>query len=515
MFTFTRKRLPAFCESRSGNVSMMFALALPVLIFGVAFAVDFTNATIVKTKLNAAADAAALAALTPAMMQESTGVAQAAAQAMFTAQASTIATLVQPIPTPQVTFPTISGGGSTRKVQVTYNVENKTLFGTVLAAVTGGTNEINIQGTSSAQASIPPNINFYLLLDNSPSMALPATQAGLSLMQNLTSKQGGGCAFACHQASTNNGDTAGNLCTTGGKNPVYSSPTSNNNQYCAATNRNGQPLTQLDNFGMARYNKIQLRLDELSTGVADMMTTAYNNQNSGLYATPPTYQFAAYTMDTSWQIGMKSYSSPASPTNPSALLMAMTSSYQSAWDAAKANLGVMEMYSNNNVCGSLACTSSGGNGDVATSFSNALETLNKTMPNPGNGTNVVGDKPQEVLFLVTDGVEDDVATSCSQAMASGNRCQATIDPSLCTAIKNRGIKIAVLYTKYLQVPSNTWYDDWISIFQPDIGTQLKACAWSETASSEKFYVEADFDTNLGAALSHLFSLSVQQATLVK
>ena len=508
MFTFTRKRLPAFCESRSGNVSMMFALALPVLIFGVAFAVDFTNATIVKTKLNAAADAAALAALTPAMMQESTGVAQAAAQAMFTAQASTIATLVQPIPTPQVTFPTISGGGSTRKVQVTYNVENKTLFGTVLAAVTGGTNEINIQGTSSAQASIPPNINFYLLLDNSPSMALPATQAGLSLMQNLTSKQGGGCAFACHQALTNtasNGDTAGNLCTTGGKYPVYSSPTSNNNQYCAATNRNGQPLTQLDNFAMARYNKIQLRLDELSTGVADMMTTAYNNQNSGLYATPPTYQFAAYTMDTSWQIGMKSYSSPGPS---SALLMAMTSSYQSAWDAAKANLGVMEMYSNNNVCGSLACTSSGGNGDVATSFSNAMGTLNKIMPNPGSGTNVAGDSAQEVLFLVTDGVEDDVATSCSEAMASGNRCQATIDPALCTAIKNRGIKIAVLYTEYLQVPSNSWYDKWISFFQPDIGTRLKACA------STNLYVDAAIGTNLGAALSQLFSLSVQQATLI-
>ena len=29
------------------------------------------------------------------------------------------------------------------------------------------------------------------------------------------------------------------------------------------------------------------------------------------------------------------------------------------------------------------------------------------MPNPGNGTNQTGDKPQEVLFIVTDGVEDE------------------------------------------------------------------------------------------------------------
>ena len=28
------------------------------------------------------------------------------------------------------------------------------------------------------------------------------------------------------------------------------------------------------------------------------------------------------------------------------------------------------------------------------------------MPDPGNGTTAQGDTPQEVLFIVTDGVED-------------------------------------------------------------------------------------------------------------
>ena len=75
---------------------------------------------------------------------------------------------------------------------------------------------MGVSGTSTAQASVPPNINFYLLLDNSPSMSLPATPAGITQMQTLTPKQdsGAGCAFACHQASTNNGDTAGNPCST-------------------------------------------------------------------------------------------------------------------------------------------------------------------------------------------------------------------------------------------------------------------------------------------------------------
>ena len=35
-------------------------------------------------------------------------------------------------------------------------------------------------------------------------------------MENLTPQEGaGGCAFACHQASTNNGDTVGNPCSDG------------------------------------------------------------------------------------------------------------------------------------------------------------------------------------------------------------------------------------------------------------------------------------------------------------
>ena len=49
-------------------------------------------------------------------------------------------------------------------------------------------------GTSTAQASVPPNIDFYLLLDNSPSMSLPATTAGITQMQNLTPLQDSGAA---------------------------------------------------------------------------------------------------------------------------------------------------------------------------------------------------------------------------------------------------------------------------------------------------------------------------------
>ena len=44
------------------------------------------------------------------------------------------------------------------------------------------------------------------------------------------------------------------------------------------------------------------------------------------------------------------------------------------------------------------------------------------------------------------------------------RCQSPINPALCTTLKNRGIKIAVLYTTYLALPTNAWYNTWIAPF---------------------------------------------------
>jgi len=57
----------------------MYALMAPALIFVGGFAIDYTHAMQVQTKLDAAADAAVVAALTPAMMQQSNAATQTAA----------------------------------------------------------------------------------------------------------------------------------------------------------------------------------------------------------------------------------------------------------------------------------------------------------------------------------------------------------------------------------------------------------------------------------------------------
>ena len=71
-----------------------------------------------------------------------------------------------------VTNPT--GNTLVRNVTVSYTAQNENIFAGVLGAPT-----FQLAGSSTASASVAANINFYLLLDNSPSMALPATQAGV------------------------------------------------------------------------------------------------------------------------------------------------------------------------------------------------------------------------------------------------------------------------------------------------------------------------------------------------
>ena len=493
-------------RNRRGNVSMMYALVAPVLVFGGGAAIDYGRAAQIHTKLNAAADAAALAALTPAMLQQSTTVAHDAAVNMFNGLTENIPGLTANATQVTVSV-TVGATALTRDVEVSYSSSVNTIFAQVLHV-----NALQVSGVSEASAEAPPNIDFYVLLDNSPSMALPATAAGITQMEGLTTNetkaQGagtGGCAFACHEASTNNTDTAGNPCTDG-TSPTLSAvpPSMTTGTYYCATKHGAQ----IDNYALARKNSITLRLDELNSGVSTLLQTASTTSQSNLFATPPKYRFSIYSMDSLWQIGLSQ-------------LMALTSSYASGWTSASANFGVMEMYSNNDDCANSSCSSSTTTpgGDVATNYDDSLGKLSQTsyIPIPGNGTNQAGDTPQEVLFIVTDGVEDEQSGS--------RRLEQTIndlagDPNgspygnasgtnWCTTIKNRGIKIAILYTDYLQVTNNSWYVSHIQPFQPDIATALQTCA------TPGLFIDEATDTNIGTDLANLFNAATQSGHLTQ
>ncbi len=446
--------LRRFSRDRRGNIAIIFALSLIPGIFLIGMGLDFASAIQKRSVLNAAADAAALAAVTPSMMTQSNSAAITAATNMFNAEASGITGLNTSAPTI-----TVSDAGLVRTVTVSYTASSVNSFPNVLGQQTWP-----LSGSSTATSYTAPNINFYLLLDNSPSMDLPATSAGITAMINATENapaNGGnanGCAFACHESNP----SADNL-----------------------GNPNGE-----DNYTLAQNLGVVTRIENMNTATQALMTTATATEA----ANNATYQMAIYTFNYS---GLNTIFAPNN--KPSSNL--------SSAATAASNIDVLEVYDNNNL------TKTDSNSDTDTDFDSAMSQISGTMPNPGTGAS--NSAPQEVLFIVSDGVEDKIDSSCTQTTVSasgGTRCQQPFDTTWCTTIKNRGIMIAVLYTEYLPLPasgvgSNSWYNSYVAPYQSQIGPNLQSCA------SPGLFFAVTTDGDITGAMQTLFQLAVATARL--
>src|ERR1700722_6439326 len=439
-----RSFMRRFIRDRNGNVAMIFALSIIPCVFLTGMALDFSAAIQKRVILNAAADAAALAAVTPTMMGQTGTVAKAEATSVFNAMASTVTNVTGATPTVTITS---SGGGLTRTALVTYTANSTNLFPNVLKMVFGQSEASwPIAGKSTSTSSTSPNINFYLLLDNSPSMNIAATTAGINTMVNATSAQGG-CAFACHESNP----AADNL-----------------------GNPNGE-----DNYTLAQNLGVTTRIENMASATQSLMSTATSTEA----ANNATYDMAIYTFN---------YSGTST-------VQSLTSNLTTAANAA-AGIDVLEVYDNNNL------TSSNANNDTDTNFPSAMSQINGIMPNPGTGAG--SSTPQEVLFLVSDGVQDDNTGVCSETL-SGTRCQAPFDPTWCTTVKNRGIRSAVLYAAYLPLPTNTWYNTWVSPWQSQIATNMQSCA------STGLYFSITTDGDISTAMQALFQQAVATARLTQ
>jgi Flp pilus assembly protein TadG len=437
-----RVSMRRFVRERCGNVAIIFALSLIPCVFLTGMALDFSSATQKRVQLNAAADAAALAGVTPIMMGQSNSAAQTAATNTFNAVVSTMTAITSATPTVNVT-----SSGLTRTVTVSYTANSTNTFPSVLKLLSGSSQPSwPISGSSQATSSTSPNIDFYLLLDDSPSMNIAATTAGINTMVANTSAQGG-CAFACHE----------------------SHPSSDN-----LGNPNGE-----DNYTLAANLGVVTRVQNMASATASLMDTAAATQASN----NATYRMAVYTFD---------YSGTT-------MVNTLTSSLSSAKSAAQ-KIDVLEVYDNN------CLTKNNCNNDTDTDFDSAMSSINSIMPTPGTGAS--NSTPQKVLFIVSDGVDDKISASCSETL-DGNRCQQPFSTTWCTTVKNRGIRIAVLYTEYLPLPTNNWYNTWVSPWQPQIATNMQSCA------SAGLYFKITTDGDISSAMQALFEQAVTTARLTQ
>jgi Flp pilus assembly protein TadG len=434
---------------RDGAVLVWFGVTIIPLLLAVGVGIDIARAYAVKVRLGAAIDDAGLAVATT--LDPTINAANRLNKYFYGNFAST-----------QIGTATAVSMQNDATVTNAIDVTGTATVPTTFMAL-AGFNSITV----SASAQIvrrAPNIDFYLLLDSSPSMAIAATQAGITTMVNHTSAQGG-CAFGCHQLTT----TA--ACATG---DVAGNPTDPST---------GNPM---DNYALARSLGVTLRIDLLRQAAQNLTTTATSTATTN----HANYRMALYTFDIAFNT-----------------LQALTSNLSTV-NTSAGNIQQLQVYCNNWL------TSGNNNSDADTNVDNAFSNINTTMPAPGNGSNIAGDKPQEVLFLVTDGVEDESTASSTQLPASssygnvsGSRQESVINVADCTTIKNRGIRIAVLYTEYLPLPTNNWYNNHVAPFQSNIGSTLQSCA------SPGLYFMVTTGGDISGALSTLFEQAVESAYL--
>ena len=209
-FARIRGLISDFRSDKRANTAIIFAVSAIPLISAVGCVVDYSMASMVKTRLQAAADAATLAAVsnnsplvaTAKTMSGNGTVTNGATytQNFFGSDTTGFS---------GVTYSaTVTKTGSTVTANLTFSDQVSTMF----LAVVGHPN-LTVSGSSTASFTLPTYINFYLMLDVSGSMSFPSTTAEQQRLMavnpdNLhpTNSPPGngypqGCQFACHFTS--------------------------------------------------------------------------------------------------------------------------------------------------------------------------------------------------------------------------------------------------------------------------------------------------------------------------
>ncbi|WP_455270946.1 TadE/TadG family type IV pilus assembly protein [Rhizobium herbae] len=460
----TVRILKKLFADRTGNFAIMGAIAIVPILGAAGMAVDFSRAMDLKSRLQSAADAAVLGSIA----ERSAGVAQAVgmtmdgpvplseaeAEAFFKAQSGSGSGSGsgsvkeegvggEKIESEEemkleLVKASVTKNGKDINAKLTYQATLKTSFLRIL-----GKQSITVSGTATAVFQSQSFMDFYMLLDNTPSMGVAATPADVDKMiaatKNVSDSGSRNCAFACHIVAEN-----------GTVNPN-------------------------SNYFVAKGAGIAIRIDVVAKAVKALTDEAERQQS---YSNQ--FRMAAYTFGEKAQ-------------DVKLLKVAELTA-----DLSKVRTGTQDIKL-------MSIPYQGYNNDQQTSFDNALTKINAEISAPGNGTTSAN--PEKVVFFVSDGVGDSNKPKNCTKKLTGTRCQEPIDISYCKTLKDRGIKIAVLYTTYLPLPNNSWYNSWIKPFQSEIGTRMEACA------SPGFYFEVSPTEGIEKAMKALFNKVVRTPRL--
>jgi hypothetical protein len=432
--------LNRFRGDTSGNIAVIFAIAALPIMSAVGCAVDYSRATQLRSKLQSAIDAASVGSVSkssPGFIAAGSMTADGPIPAGITDATNLFNANMNGVPgyTLNSMTPVMTKKGGVITSTLEFSANLPTMFLGLM-----GRSTLTVTGKSVATTNMPQYIDFYLLLDNSPSMGVGATPTDVSKMVNNTPDK---CAFACHDLNDNN-----------------------------------------NYYKLAKTLGVTTRIDVLRTATQSLMDTAATTQTYSSQFRMAIYDFGASASSA----GLRA-------------LFSLSGSLSSAKSAA-GNIDLMTVKGQNE------------NNDQDTPFSNVIPAINSVISAPGAGTS---SGPLKYLFFVSDGVADEYNPgSCIKSTTSSGRCQSPLNSALCTTIKNRGIKIAVLYTTYLALPTNSWYNSWIAPFNtgpygPSPNSQIAQNM--EKCASPGLYFEVSPTQGISEAMNALFQKAVADARI--
>jgi len=551
--------------NRRGNVAVITALSILPLVAAVGCVIDYSTASMVKTKLQAAADAATLASvsanssvITTAKTMSGNGAVNGGATFLSNFFTSNLSVAPENTGYTSLT-PTgsVTKSGQTVTANLSFTAQVPTYFMGVM-----GYKNISISGTSTASYSLPAYIDFYLMLDVSGSMSFPSTAAEQARLMavNPDDLHGNpgypqGCQFACHFSRQNacgqtpasnpyqgswpyigqpipsqwpksSGGYPGSYCVGFIISRLGTTPTSfasgcNNDSNPPKSPGGGKPsgCGQYVNWNNPQVSScpnpgttacIQLRADAVGYAVNALLTQATTNENDdgisnqyrvGLFPFIQNLCTSSAGSSNSCSVGLTSSLTGGTITTFAAQLASLLDT------GADATLG------------------SGG-----THFENALKSMNSFIPSPvGTGASSTNTLPY--VFLITDGSQDyqtqwNGAWSWQNWVASANvpyQNSATVLPKnspndqtigpnstdYCATMKSRGITIAILYIPYqpIQDPSTIFSneDGYANNNIQHIPSALQNCA------SPNFFYTANTPTDIQNALIAMFEQAVSTA----
>jgi Flp pilus assembly protein TadG len=569
-----RQVMLRFGTDRRGNIMMTLGLALPLLMLAIGFGIDYGRAEKLQTRLNAAADAAALVAVDPAMLCQSSDTAKAAATAMFQSQAASLSGIASFVSTynPQVNVtPANSAAGCTgtlRTATVTWKANAQNIFSSIL-----GVSTLPIGGTATANAAQPPSINFYVMLDTSPSMLLPSTSAGITNMLASTNwvAQGKGCTFACHSNDMQqwrNGMFVldGSLRFEQSRLPIYlndaTNPAANLTFFrvsCISPynvyDANGNLLGSNGSVGTSRTgcqgkntnpsnpplnSSLTLTYTPTSSSATTSVAVSYpdsywlaenygsvNPGQSAIQLRIDAETLAAQNLITYAYNVEQQYASSSNPPiyklqyftfnvfNPS--VISTSTPFNAMTDVATLRSSSSSLPGLINpplmYQNGFWLTSSQNTGNFDTD-ANGLTTWLQSSTNTNKLPTSTGlgtqASPQSVLVIVTDGMDD--------APSGGNKGQwSDTTIAQCTNIK-KYTRIAILYTTYdpatINYSTDSTFNGYATNNVPNILSKLQSCA-SKNPDGTYLLVQVSTDGNISQALNQLFNNAIQTARLVQ